>query len=830
METAERSSGRERGRSSGSRRPTPAPRTLGSYVLILREHWLPALVAGVALFALQVRGVLVAPPTYFSHATLKFERPRDVATGMTAAWSHEASMASMVEAEMYVMRSRAIAEDAAGRSGLYATVGQRDAWRPLEVALRRFSLGPALCELDVRVTGLPVAADASYTVSFDGTGTLTARRDDRSPPLATARAGEDGVFAFDLDGRGVRIAVVQGEPAGKTFDLVLMSHEHLADWIQAGVSPSQASPGTGIVRLGFLATVPERAQAAAQAVADAYLDVKRSEATAQSRSRIRWLGDKMSKVAVELEEAESRLDEHVRSKGTVMLSERAKAMIEDQSRLLLERMEREQEMHLEKELMEELAGAKGTGRILILLGTTRVDTRATALTGRLADLEIERGTLLRLERTKEHPEVVRLEAEMTEAREQLSLQVESLRAEALAGHRRHLAALEERLRRIRAEEERLAERMNALPADEREIARLQRDVDAIGETYAQVVRWQQEAELDRESAASTASLVDRAVVPTSRLAPVLSRSMALAGVLSLLAAAAVALFLDWRDRTIRTPQRLEEETGLPLYAAIPAYHTVPSRERRGLKGGLPTVERPHSVISENYRTLRANLRFANVDRPIRTLAITSSVDQEGKTVTTLNLATVLAQGGSKVVVVDADLRRPSTHRYLRGAIEPGLVQVLGGSLPWRSAVRRHEQAGFDVIHAGGTPPNPGALLESPAFSALVESLSEAYEYVLFDVPPVLAAADAAAFFARLDGLLLLARDRRVTPEIVAEAQDRVLRLGGNLLGCVFNAFDARRAARRAYGYGYSGYYAYGYSSAEKPSRKRRQEPTGSVEP
>jgi capsular exopolysaccharide synthesis family protein len=214
-------------------------------------------------------------------------------------------------------------------------------------------------------------------------------------------------------------------------------------------------------------------------------------------------------------------------------------------------------------------------------------------------------------------------------------------------------------------------------------------------------------------------------------------------------------------------------------------------------------------MAETYRSLRANLRFASIDRPVRSLAVTSSLEQEGKTVTTCNLAVVLAQAGSRVVVVDADMRRPSAHTVLGARLAPGLVDVLSGAAAWKGVVQ--PVAGLEALHllaAGRTPPNPGALLDSAAFRTLLTDLTTAYDYVLFDVPPVLAVADAAAFFRRLDAVVLLARYRRGTAEVVASARQQIERMGGNVVGVIFNAFDARKAARRGYGYyGYYGDYA-----------------------
>ena len=203
---------------------------------------------------------------------------------------------------------------------------------------------------------------------------------------------------------------------------------------------------------------------------------------------------------------------------------------------------------------------------------------------------------------------------------------------------------------------------------------------------------------------------------------------------------------------------------------------------------------------------------------MKAFAITSSVEQEGKTVTTANLAVVLAQANSRVIVVDADMRRPSAHAIFETELSPGLVDVLTEKTAWRSVVRKIEGVeSLHLISAGRTPSNPGALLDSPAFTRLLGELKADYDYVLFDVPPVLAVADAAAFLRQLDAIVLLSRSGRCDAEIVDGAREQIVRLGGNVVGAIFNAFDARKSGARGYGYhGYYGYYARADRSSDGP--------------
>ena len=312
---------------------------------------------------------------------------------------------------------------------------------------------------------------------------------------------------------------------------------------------------------------------------------------------------------------------------------------------------------------------------------------------------------------------------------------------------------------------------------------------------------QREAEIARAGAISSVHLLDEASRPSTRSRPSLARTLILALFFGTVGALGAAALVEYLDRKVRTPAELEEGLGIDVVGSIPRH---PRRQR-----GVLTRDEPTSTLAETYRSLRANIRFAASESPIRSLAITSALQGEGKTVTTLNLAVVMAQAGDRVVVVDADMRRPNTHNMLGLEREPGLVDVLRGEQDWRAVLHETDVPGLFAMAAGRQPSNPGALLDSDAFRALHESLKQEFDYVLFDVPPVLAVADASAFFRQLDAVYLLTRYGRYTIDVAQGAQDQVERLGANLQGAVLNAFDVRRAARRRYGYyGYHGYHGY----------------------
>ena len=814
---------------STHRGPSSAPaRPLARALEIVRERWIPVAVTATLVFTAQLVRLMLAVPTYAATATLEFTPLKEVSPG-AGRWYFEDSLNAIVQANLVVLRSQRLAKRVA-TAGLEATDGhepadavrpsgpplqlvveETNAWRPLDVLVRTLTNAHDPCVIEGRCA-TPEAARAAESRRYAlacaaGDAALSVRREGEDRVIAAAPLAPDGRWTLELDGVAVELRAEAGEPRGRSFRLEIRSLDELTGWIQSGVNPTTIGIANGVVDVEFHAPSPRQAQRGAQAIARALVSAKTEEALAQPRRRLAWLVVQEKRVRASLEVAEARLDDYIRTNGTTLLDVRSRALLDESARLLSARFAAEELLATEVTTLAELEATKDPERVLMLLGASGADAKASALTARLVELEIARGTLRRLGNEPDNPDVRKADAEIAIAREQLDGHVAAIRERGLAVHARAIREIEARIVKHRTGEAEVEEKLKALPDQERSTGRLQRDVAAGTRIYEQLVGWREETELAETSITPGVRVLNDAAEQPFRVHPVLTRSLLLAATLALLAGGLIALLLHSRDKTFRSPEALERAAGLPLFAAIPAFRTVPRSERRGLVGSLPAVEIPESALGEIYRTLRANLRFAGGENPVRALAITSALEQEGKTVTTLNLAAVLARGGARVIVVDADLRRPSTHVHLGRPIAPGLTDVVAGRKSMGQAVRRFEAGGFDVLHAGGTPESPGSLLESAAFAALLAELRGAYEYVLFDTPPVLAAADASAIFSRLDGVLLLARSGRSTPDAVDASRERIERLGGRLIGCIFNAFDARRSLTRyGYGYGYRATY------------------------
>lgn len=195
---------------------------------------------------------------------------------------------------------------------------------------------------------------------------------------------------------------------------------------------------------------------------------------------------------------------------------------------------------------------------------------------------------------------------------------------------------------------------------------------------------------------------------------------------------------------------------------------------------------PKSPISEQYRTVRTNIQFASVDQDIRKIVVTSPSPFEGKSMTAANLATVFAQQGKNVLLVDADLRKPTMHYTFGKSNTNGLSKLLLGHTSLQEAVSRFDIENLSILTSGPVPPNPSELLGSNAMSDFMKQAEEQYDLVIFDTPPVLAVTDSQILANACDGVLLVVRSKQTERESAMRAKELLMNARAKLLGVVLN--------------------------------------------
>ena len=355
----------------------------------------------------------------------------------------------------------------------------------------------------------------------------------------------------------------------------------------------------------------------------------------------------------------------------------------------------------------------------------------------------------------------------------------------------------------------LAARKEDVPAAQQqyiELSGMEHAKEVAEKAYLGLLTQLQESKLNVARQQGTASRLDEARFPSVPIRPTPRKTLSLALIVGLLAGLGVGLMQEWMDTSVHDPEELAKRTAISSLGFIPATRDL--RQAVGI-----AARSPRSPISEGFRAIRSNLKFAHLDAPLHSLMITSAGSGEGKSFTSANLAIVFAPAGIRTILVDADLRRPTVHRIWGFDHSPGLTNVLAGEISLEEAIRRTSVDNLTVLPGGSVPPNPSELLDSPRMIAMIDHLKERAEMVIFDTPPALVVTDAIVLSPRVDATILVIEQGRVSWRALLEIRRMIEQARGRLAGAVMNKVKA--GFGNYYYYYYQYYYEYG-------TKKRRQ--------
>jgi capsular exopolysaccharide synthesis family protein len=342
-----------------------------------------------------------------------------------------------------------------------------------------------------------------------------------------------------------------------------------------------------------------------------------------------------------------------------------------------------------------------------------------------------------------------------------------------------------------------------------QIATLQEKITTWQSNYASLL------DFYKGSRTNYLSVVEPASVPTTPVSPNVKYYILLAAATGFALAAGAAFLLEYLDDTIKTKEDVDHVLKLPTLGNITRIPRV-----REPTDHLVTLQLTHSPATEAYRVLRTNIQFSTLNIPSpQLLLVTSSSPGEGKTTTTCNLAITMAYGGKQVILVDADLRRPSVHRFLGMYNQVGLTSLLlDDTLPVEAALLETPVAGLKVMPSGPLPPNPADLLSSERMQQRVEQIKELADVIIFDSPPVLAMADASILAALCSGVILVVDAGRTRSQVVRRAKETLSQLNLNIIGAVLN----KLTNRQTHDYYYSYYYSYADANGERQRMPHRE--------
>ncbi len=354
-------------------------------------------------------------------------------------------------------------------------------------------------------------------------------------------------------------------------------------------------------------------------------------------------------------------------------------------------------------------------------------------------------------------------------------------------------------------------------------SQLQATLALYQQIYSNLLNNYENTRLSRLRSTPNIVQLETAEIPVSSVQPRPLQNTALGVVVGVLIMGVIAFLIEYLDDTLKTP---EDVTGM---LHVPVIGLIGEMENGGRKkkkvDSVFVAENPRSPISEAFRSLRTNLEFAGVDKPLHTLLVTSSEPSEGKTTIAVNLAATLAQGEKKVVLIDADLRRPAVHRSLQVPNKFGLTDVFRNPDSLVSAITTWENSPLMAITSGGLPPNPAELLSSEMMGRILDELKGMADMVIVDGPPFIL-SDPVVLSAKVDGVLIVIKPGETKIGAAQGMIEQLDRAGARVVGAVMNPIT-RKSSRYYSGkyHYYSEYYksrGYGYYTGESGTAKGKK--------
>jgi len=463
-------------------------------------------------------------------------------------------------------------------------------------------------------------------------------------------------------------------------------------------------------------------------------------------------------------------------------------------------------------------------------------TMYKGLNDRLIQLIMDRDTLLQTY-TEKFPQIV-------EIRKQIHEIITAMKSQ-LAGMRK---SLESNIHALKIQMRDVDEKIRQIPEKGLELARLERDVAINREVYTLLEKKYQESLIQEAEKIEEVKIVKPALEPATPINPPKTAANTTVGtIIGLILGIVFAFMIETFDTSIAAIEEVEEFLGVKVLGIIPfiGVDEIRTTLKEKLSGDVDedTVRRatrlmahflPTSTTAENYRALRTNFNFINLNRNIKTVVFTSSSPEEGKTTITVNLAITMAQGGNKVLLVEGDLRRPVISRLFGIEQSPGLTDVILGNYEWQNVVRSitdlitgkmnmdeiMQTPGLDnlyIITGGASVPNPAEMVSSKVIKDFLKKAESEYDIILIDAPPILAATDAAIWSAMSNGAILVYQVGRIARGALKRAKAQLDNTGAKIFGIVLNGLKAEISPDFAYHDKY--YYYYGDKKLKKPSLK-----------
>ena len=767
--------------------PDPVRDAMGirEYFGILRRQlWLVLTILAVCLGVASWL-VLRAPPRYQAVAVARLADARQgfAGAGETRAYDEVLGRdTDVLLSQIQVMMSRPVASDAVDHGGLRLVPVEGGTY-PDEVASIKVS--DSTQADTVRLSFGP----SSVTLTTNG-------------KTATAAYGQP--VAVD----GIEITMAR-RPEVESATLAVLSRTNAIETVRANFNAAPR-PKTDIIDMRFVSGDPNFSQRVANAMAETF-QLHNTEMSQQSSRRRRiFLEEQLRQTGGMLQQAMNEYSSF--RSGRQVFSSREKASAQQAGIVDVEirRADLDAQRRTFRSLLAQAQrSAQGDDASLqALVSSPGIASNPVIqqVFRQLTGYQEKRDELITAGAATTNPDVIALNTLISSTSGRLAAAV-----------RNQLQSLDAQIDALDNLKAQSTAQIASAPQAETEEARLAQQVQAMQSMSDKLQEDYQKARMAEAVEAGQVEIVELAERPSQPIAEGRARKLAIGMVIGLLLGFGAAVVVDGMNTSIRRRDDLERILQVPGLAVIPQFASgngkarlrLPGRSTNGKRSqraeGLVTVHDARSSGAEAYRTLRTNLIFSQAVQTLRTLVVTSAAPSEGKTTTAANLAVSFAQQGMRVLIVDCDLRRSRLHRMFSVPREPGITELVLGQVDQESVTRETSVTGLYVLPSGQLPPNPAELLGGERMRKTLASLTEAFDLVVLDTPPLLAASDAAILATVADGVVLVVRAGVTEAEAGQQAMAQLASVGARVVGAVLNDPDSKLQT-------YGGYYKYEYAS------------------
>ncbi|GAB4489870.1 MAG: exopolysaccharide regulatory tyrosine autokinase VpsO [Thermodesulfovibrionales bacterium] len=600
---------------------------------------------------------------------------------------------------------------------------------------------------------------------------------------------------------GLKPSPAAPEPAAQESPETTLRAYQQARMISSAITVTPVK-NSKIVNISYLDKDPRTAAQIVNAVAKAYIDELLDIRIGSSRYAMKWLTEKADEERARMEKTEKALQEYMRDKDI--------ATLENKLTMVPERV---------AEIASKLAQAETKRKELETLhtavkGFASNPEGADAIPAIAADptLQSLQSQILKAEQAvselskkygPRHPSMVTANEDLAVLKEKKKEQI-----------RRVVASIKNEYDIATANEVNLRKLAGLAKAQTLSISEkfiqygvLKREAETSRELFDAIVKRIKEQGITQDIQTVNVWVIEKAEVPSSPKVPNRPRNIMLGLILGLLGGVGVAFFVEYLDNTIKSPEEIEQRFNIPVLGLIEHLDSA-----KGPAEGI-VMQEPRSAIAENYRIIRTNILLSTADRPPKHILVTSTTPEEGKTTTAVNLACILAQSAQRVLLIDADLRRPRIRQIFAIAENSGLSTYLAGasSLKFFSPA---DVPNLQVMPSGPIPPNPSELIESRRMQDLLAELEEKFDFIVWDSPPLFTVSESLTLGKLLSGTVIVTRAGKTTYDELKRGLKALADINIRILGVVINRLDLTDSGRYYHRY-YGAYYG---SPAEEPQK------------